>query len=189
MATYSINIDDIEVIDLSKNLFAQDVEAVVSTDAAGYFFEEAGIILNENDLEESFNAFCDTEEYRMMLDNIFEIVMSEAYILQSDKISDEKIEMVMEFCSNITVVYLPILCVHALALTSGGTNTSDSLELAYLIIDGESPFQGRHPGLTLGSRGVAALYKLRELNTLQRMGMTLHRLKTMVDEKVINEKL
>jgi len=189
MAAYKIGVGTLDTDNLTKILFSSNDEYILSMDAADeYLMEQYGVDFDTlakdtpDDVAEAANGFRERDEYYSMIDEEFDIAMDECHVLQSDKISDNKLEMVLEFSSSVSVLYVCDIKTHVLGLTAGGTDHSDSLELAYLIIDGESPFKSAQPGLTLNKRGEAALYILRMMHKMFINELTYDKLQRKVTE-------
>ena len=169
MATYSITIPE-EIEDLTKELFSNNNHYILSTDIADDFLEDQGkkdydfLVkhLDDAEIEVIADDFRGSDMFYTMIDEMFSIATTEACLLQAKKIKDSQLELVLEYCSSVSVVEVKAIESYVLALTAAGTDYTDSLELAYLFIDGCSPFTSKNLGLTLSDRGVEALAFLRD---------------------------
>lgn len=168
MATYEIYTEGLELENLSMEYYMGEDSYILQSDEGQKFISDTLSLeyqdLSEEEIVAAATAFRDTDDFHFNIADDFNLSMVEAHVLQRDKIPKEKLELVLEFCSNISIVHVVDINTNVIGLTGGGTNMSDSIELAYLIVDGYSPFSCDQAGLTLTPRGVNALMFLREVN-------------------------
>jgi len=65
---------------------------------------------------------------------------NKVHILQYNP-SSEEVELVKEFVENVDIIYINPLDVYAIAIDGCGMNLGPDVEMAYLIVDGESPIK------------------------------------------------
>ena len=65
---------------------------------------------------------------------------SKVHILQYEP-SSEEVELVKEFVENVDIIHINPLDVYAIAIAGCGMNLGPDVEMAYLIVDGESPIK------------------------------------------------
>ena len=128
--------------------------------------------------EEALDQFRNTDEFYTM-EEFFEVAMQEQHVLQSKRITEDEIHMVHELCSGVVVVYHDEMDIYTVAISSGGSDVSDSIELAYRIIDGESPFVATSGiGLHDSKKIVLSYYQNHITPANREMVLTLPRLTT-----------
>lgn len=128
---------------LSKQLLLEDDEYVKTTDEYATFLEMCAPKEEDESLRDYsavvMENFRDSEAF-YQLEEDFEIPMQEQHILQTKEISLKHVKLVEAFCTNIAIVAHDELGTCCIAMTGGGTSLAKSIELAYRIIDGQSPF-------------------------------------------------
>ena len=103
--------------------------------------------------------FRDSQAYNELEDTFIPLV-NYIHILQREPIS-EQIELVSKYASVCAVVSVEDLGICGLALTGCGMDFSDSLELAYYLIDGVSPITAGH--IAMGEKSSQLLKYCREV--------------------------
>jgi len=94
--------------------------------------------LNLKDLAKEFK---ESDAYFILQDDLTP-AYNEAYILKNIP-TEQQILITYDCVPDISVVYIKNLDTYALALTGYGMNLSDCIELAYYIIDGQSPIEAK----------------------------------------------
>ena len=89
------------------------------------------------DEEPSIELFRESEAYAEWEDT-FVPIYNYIHILSREP-RDEDILKVANLAPNVSVIYIDEFKVHAISLTGTGMDFSDSIELAYYILDGVSP--------------------------------------------------
>lgn len=98
---------------------------------------------------------------KFTLEDDFSFAMHEQHVLQADTIDLIDVELVNTICSGVIIVHHPELDVYAIALTAGGSDLSTSIEMAYRLIDGVSPFTSTS-NVGIGSYGARVLNLFRD---------------------------
>ena len=153
MATYAINITNVEYINLTKNAIEED-ENLLQEVAENY---------NIGSIEE-FKYSSEFYEYTSKYDPAWIY----GYIVGKTTVSDELIELLLIVCSDILVLHSESLETYMLGLSASGSDYSDQIELALLLIDCES-YIFVDEILNLSEKGEKLLIYLRGLTKSQRM--------------------
>ena len=152
---------------LSKQLLLEDDEYVRTTEGYVTFLEMCAPKEEDESLRDYsavvMENFRDSEAF-YQLEEDFEIPMQEQHILQTKEISLKHVKLVEEFCTNVVIVTHGKLDTYCIAMTGGGTSLAKSIELAYRIIDGESPFSS-DSNVGVSTEGAEALTYYRDYVT------------------------
>ena len=117
-------------------------------------------IIKERDVtfKEIVDEFERTDSYYEFIEN-FELMMCHVHITQYTP-SNEEIELLIKHCPS--VVWLELEGVfQGLGITGAGMDFSDSLELAYYIVDRKSPIEASQR-LSVGEKEWKVILKMRE---------------------------
>ena len=168
---------------LTADKMLEDDEYIVETEQFDYWYDD-------NKCEEDMEDFESEEEYKLSLvddfrnsgaydelRDTFVPMMSYVHILQNEPL-DEAIELVEEYAGACVVIKIEELDCYGLALTGGGMDLSDYLELAYYILDGVSPIKSRE---VLSLRKEAR--ELLEFCRNSKDGVCLYDIKKFLEEK------
>ena len=125
----------VEYKNLTLDKLCSDDEAIVETKAFEYWFNNT----NNKDCDklDKVEDFKQSNTF-LELQNSYTPIYNYVHILGSF-VNDNEVEMVSKYIGNVVIVHLNDADVDVIALTSCGMDFSDSIELAYYIIDGKSP--------------------------------------------------
>jgi hypothetical protein len=137
---YVINLDlqEHEFDNLTADWYLEEKDVSKNDDFAEWINYNKEELNNIEDIDEMFKKFVESEE-----DDIYEKycpVVNSQHVLQWEP-DKEQIELIARLCPNVTIIYAPVVDVHLLTLSACGMDFSDELELAYWIIDGNSPIR------------------------------------------------
>ena len=140
---FKIQDKELKGYNVSMAFLLNDFDYVVQTDEFddfkdGYIEKEEGETEKEylNSIYDDFSNSC----MLYTLEEDFHFSMQEQHVLQSDKIELIDAQLVSAICSGVVIVHHPELDVYAIALTAAGSDISRSIEMAYRLVDGVSPF-------------------------------------------------
>lgn len=157
--SYTINVsfgekyEGEDFYNLSWNEFDSKDENLIGTEQFDYFYD---------DYKDEFDAEYETEEEHKLglvdkfretqaydeLRDTFHPMMNYVHILQQEPLQ-EQIALVEKYAGVCVVLEFEDMDMYGLALTGGGMDLSDYLELAYYVTDGVSPIEAREV-LSLG---------------------------------------
>ena len=140
-----------------ENLSWSETEAddklLSKTEQFDYFYDDFSDERDEDETEEEHRiSLVDKFKETQAFDELRETyvpMMNYMHILQ-DKPFEEQIQLVEKYAGVCVVIEMEDLDVCGLALTGGGMDLSDNIELAYYLTDGVSPVISRQV-MSLGS--------------------------------------
>lgn len=182
----SIYCGSTEYTNLSSEVHVSDPEFVFKTEEGFDWFEDT---YPDTDFDE---LTCDEkikvlQEFKEQYERILEIeenfclANSNIFVLQVNAVSSDRIKLIEEYCSGVVVVYVESLQVYGLGLSASGTCHKDSLELAKLLLDGESDIRSEE-FLTLPRRSRDLLDSLRNVSPINCKTLTTERAESIIGE-------
>ncbi len=148
--SYSIHFDKWGELDeaydnLTWDEVSSDDKILANTEQFGYWhdgqygFKAYISELTEEDLEERLEEFRDSDAFYELQDTYIPIY-NYVHLLSSSPYEKE-ILLVAQYVGNVVVIHLNDIDADVIALTGCGMDFSDNIELAYYLLDGESPMQ------------------------------------------------
>jgi len=169
--SYCIDIDWSEKFEGEgyENLSWSETEAddklLSKTEQFGYFYDDFSDEKDEDETEEEHRiSLVDKFKETQAFDELRETyvpMMNYMHILQ-DKPFEEQVQLVEKYAGICVVIEMEDLDVCGLALTGGGMDLSDNIELAYYLTDGVSPVISRQV-MSLGSTAEKLLEHCRKV--------------------------
>ena len=165
--SYSVRIDqerftpyeDIE--NLTEQMLLNNNELFKKSEQFLYWVKDMSTLeMNEDETIEMFkeSSACD-ELVRGLKSPLY------YWDLLSFEPSEDRIELAYKLAPNCSVMYVEPLDSHFIALTGGGMDMNDTIELAYYILQGKSPVKASG-FYTIGKVGEDVLKKCREAGSL-----------------------
>ena len=147
---------------LSWDVFEDDDINLINTDHFNYFYNDYKDEDEEDEEEYKLSLIDDFKESQAYweLKETFFPMMNYIHILQHTPTGD-RIDIVNKYADVCVVVSIEELDIQGLALTGGGMDLSDRLELAYYILDGVSPITSSD--ITMGKKSTKLLKHCREI--------------------------
>lgn len=144
---FSSKLESEDYTNMSLEALEDDEADIIKTYEFEYFYEEhADLNEDEEDEEDEeerkmklLEEFRHSSAYYEMRDSLCPI-MNFMHILQYTP-TYEAISRVNKYARNCVIIYVEKLDTYGIALTGGGMDLSDNIELAYYLTDGESPIK------------------------------------------------
>ncbi|MDF1879082.1 hypothetical protein JHD46_05435 [Sulfurimonas sp. SAG-AH-194-C20] len=156
MANYTLDISNIEEDNLTLKLMETD-DMLLSSEQFLMFKEDA-------EADVTLEEFRESDEFYSYVDG-YTSAWNEAYLLQKQKMEHFELKLIEKYCSGISILYLDDIKSHVIALNSAGSDYSQSIELAYLILDYESPSTKESiEAIGITERGLSLLNSIKSLN-------------------------
>lgn len=148
--SYCIYLEDLNsesIVNLSWNKFDEQDELIIQTEQFNYYYAD---YVNDRDKEYEtedehklglVDDFRGTQAYDELRDT-FCPMMNYVHILQQEPM-EKQVALVEKYAGICVLIEIEKLDVYAIALTGGGMDLSDNIELAYYLTDGVSPIETR----------------------------------------------
>ena len=161
---FSTKLDGEDYENISWNELSGDNDKIIETEQFDYFYEDYKDEKDEDETEQEHRlSLIETFECEQAYDELrdtFAPIMNFIHILQQEPM-EEQVKLVEEYAGVCVLISVDKLGVNGIALTGGGMDLSDNIELAYYLTDGTSPIKSTQI-MSLSKKAEALLMFCRE---------------------------
>jgi len=174
-----------EYDNLTWSRIGDNDDLLSKTDAFEYWFDNVNDRCLDSYIQDGLNDeileqiddFSSSDSFLELLDSYIPIY-NYVHII-SAYVDDDRVKMISKHIGNVVIVHINDIDVDGIALTSCGMDFSDSIELAYYIVDGESPVISNNV-ISLDNNAEKLLYFCRNKVKEERI-VSMHDIERFVD--------